>query len=137
MANMKEVNEAKAAAEHVIYLLSEVEKTLKSARNWGIYDMIGGGFFSSLIKHSKVDRAESLLGQVQSNLYKLQRELKDVNLSLSSSVGITGFERFLDIAFDNIVSDWMTQSRINESLQEVTRLKTDVQRVLYTLEELK
>ncbi|MDD4694083.1 MAG: hypothetical protein PHD88_06770 [Firmicutes bacterium] len=137
MPDIKEINEAREAAREALHLLCEVEKRLRSARNWGIYDILGGGFFSSLIKHSKVDQAESLLRDVQNSLYRLQKELKDIDLSLNTSVGITEFEKFLDIAFDNILSDWFTQSRINESLQEVSRLKSDVQGVIYTLDKLK
>ena len=41
----KEIQEAKEVAREVLALLGDVEKHLKSARNWGFYDMLGGGFF--------------------------------------------------------------------------------------------
>ncbi|HOL13376.1 MAG TPA: hypothetical protein PLQ98_05815 [Bacillota bacterium] len=44
MPDMKEINEARRAGNEVLRLLDEVERNLKSARNWGFYDMIGGGF---------------------------------------------------------------------------------------------
>lgn len=136
MVDRKEIDEARVAAQQVLRLLNEVEKNLRSAKNWGIYDLLGGGFFSSMIKHTKIDRAESLLRQVQSGLLRLQKELGDIYLSIDSSVGITDFERFLDIAFDNVLSDWMTQSRINQSLREVEELKTEIQGILNTLNRM-
>ncbi|NMB02137.1 MAG: hypothetical protein GX971_11595 [Firmicutes bacterium] len=134
MVDKKEVREAKTAARQVLSLLNEVEAKLKSAKNWGIYDLLGGGFFSSMIKHRKIDQAESLLRDVQSGLVRLQKELGDINLSIDSSVGVTGFERFLDIAFDNVVFDWMTQTRVNDSLREVSKLQTEIQGILRTLD---
>ncbi|HOA91806.1 MAG: hypothetical protein ACOX29_11010 [Bacillota bacterium] len=137
MPDMKEINEARRAGNEVLRLLDEVERNLKSARNWGFYDMIGGGFFSSLIKHDKVGRAEKLMQDVKRALFNLQRELKDVNLSIPDTVVVSDLEKFLDIAFDNIVSDWFTQSRINQSLREVERIRAQVQKILWELNQLR
>ena len=137
MPDMKEINEARRDGNEVLRLLDEVERNLKSARNWGFYDMIGGGFFSSLIKHDKVGRAEKLMQDVKRALFNLQRELKDVNLSIPDTVVVSDLEKFLDIAFDNIVSDWFTQSRINQSLREVERIRAQVQKILWELNQLR
>ncbi len=134
--NAKEIVEARVVAYEVLTLLGEVEKQLKSARNWGFYDMLGGGFFSSWIKHGKVNKAETLLRKVASKLDLLQRELSDVYISLGPQVNISGFERFLDIAFDNIISDWMVQSKIHDSLVQVAQLRADIEHVLRTLDRL-
>ena len=132
----KEIQEAKEVAREVLALLGDVEKHLKSARNWGFYDMIGGGFFSSWIKHGKIDKAETLLRRVSTKLQRLQKELSDVYIGLGPQVSITGLERFMDIAFDNIISDWMVQSKIQSSLEEVMRVRGEVEQVLYTLDRL-
>lgn len=132
----KEIREAKAVAREVLVLLDEVEKQLKSARNWGYYDMLGGGFFSSWIKHGKIDKAEALLHKVSDRLRKLQKELSDVYIGLDPQLKITDFERFMDIAFDNILSDWLVQSKIRSSLDESARIRGEVQKVLDSLERL-
>ena len=56
--------------------------------------MIGGGFFSSLIKHDKVGRAEKLMQDVKRALFNLQRELKDVNLSIPDTVVVSDLRSF-------------------------------------------
>ncbi|NMB02524.1 MAG: hypothetical protein GX971_13575 [Firmicutes bacterium] len=89
-----------------------------------------------MIKHGKIDRAESLLKQVQSQLIRLQKELGDINVSLAASVQVSSFERFMDIVFDNVLSDWITQSRINDSLSEVTIVKSEIRRVIATLDRI-
>ncbi len=136
MVDKKEIQEARAVAYEVLGLLQEVEKQLKSARNWGIYDMLGGGFFSSWIKHGKIDKADALLRRVSGKLHELQKELGDIHLGLDSRVDISGFQRFVDIAFDNIVFDWITQTKIQDSLSEVARVSTEVRRVISTLDQI-
>lgn len=132
----REIQEARMVAHEVLGLLAEVERNLKSARNWGFYDMFKGGFISSMIKHGKVDKAEALLRQVKAKLIQLQKELGDVNLGLDPRMNITGFDRFMDIAFDNIISDWMVQSKIQNSLSEVGRVIADIEQVLKTLDRI-
>lgn len=136
MVDKKEVLEAKAVANQVLDLLNDVEKQLKSAKNWGVFDLLGGGFLSSVIKHGKIDKAESLLKMVHKELVRLQKELGDINLSIDSSIKISDFDRFLDIVFDNVISDWMTQSKVNDSLNEVARVKVEINRVLETLSRI-
>ncbi len=136
MVDKKEVLEAKAVANQVLDLLNDVEKQLKSAKNWGIFDLLGGGFLSSVIKHGKIDKAESLLKMVHKELVRLQKELGDINLSIDSSIKISDFDRFLDIVFDNVISDWMTQSKVNDSLNEVARVKVEINRVLESLSRI-
>lgn len=136
MVDRKEVLEAKVVANEVLGLLENVKKELKSAQTWGLFDIIGGGFFSSLIKHDKIDRAEYEIRQVQSGLIRLQKELGDINVTLDAHLNISSFDRFLDIVFDNIFSDWMTQSKIRDSLKQVEQTIVEVQRVKATLEQI-
>lgn len=132
----REIQEARVVAKEVLTLLGEVDRHLKSARNWGFYDMLGGGLLSSWIKHGKIDKAEALLRRVASKLQRLQEELSDVYVGLGPQVNISGFERFMDIAFDNIISDWMVQSKIHDSLAQVARVRAEVEQVLRTLDRL-
>ncbi len=132
----KEIAEARTVALRVLDSLEKIEKKLHSARRWGFFDLLGGDFFSSLIKHSKMDDAQRMLRQVQSDLVLLQKELKDIDIQFTEDISASGFEKFMDIVFDNIVSDWLTQSRINKSLQEVARVKAALNDVLITLNRL-
>lgn len=91
---------------------------------------------SGLIKHSKMDDAQRELRQVQRDLQILQKELRDINIHFHGEISMSGFHKFMDIVFDNVVSDWMTQSRINKSLQEVERVKDAVNDVLLTLNRI-
>mgnify|MGYP004493954005 CR=1 FL=1 len=53
-----EIREAIDAGNRAMDALDEALGHLKTARGLGIWDMLGGGFFSSFLKHSKMDDAQ-------------------------------------------------------------------------------
>lgn len=133
---MQKIQEARQAARRTLTLLDEAKQQLSSARNWGIYDLLGGKFFTSLIKHDKIDKAERLLRQAQESLHLLQKKVGDVDFSLQPALQISDLERFMDIALDNIISDWMVQSKIQSRLQDLERIAVQVRRLSDRLEHL-
>ena len=48
----KEKREAMEAGNRALHSLREAQTNLDSARNWGLWDMFGGGTITSLIKSS-------------------------------------------------------------------------------------
>ena len=59
LRNKKEIEEAELAGRSLLKEVSNAEKSLNSASNWGIYDIVGGDLISSMIKHDKINEAES------------------------------------------------------------------------------
>ena len=49
----KEKKEAIAAGNQALHSLRTAQENLNSARNWGIWDMFGGGFLSTALKQSQ------------------------------------------------------------------------------------
>lgn len=58
-ASSKELQEAIAAGDAVLKELAQVIASLKSASNWGVWDLLGGGLLAGLVKHSRLDDARS------------------------------------------------------------------------------
>ena len=56
----KEKREAIEAGQRALSSLRTAEENLNSAKNWGLVDMFGGGFFSTMLKHSKMDRQDKI-----------------------------------------------------------------------------
>ena len=48
----KEKREAIEAGQRALSSLRTAKENLNSAKNWGLVDMFGGGFFSTMLKHS-------------------------------------------------------------------------------------
>ena len=56
----KEKREAIDAGNRALRSLRTARENLNSAKNWGLVDMFGGGFFSTMLKHSKMDRQRKI-----------------------------------------------------------------------------
>ena len=112
----KERQEAIYAGERALQSLREAQEQLRKARNWGIYDIIGGGLFSSLIKHSKIDNARSCIERAKYDLQVFNRELRDVSMTLDFDIG--DFLTFFDL-MDSFLADIMVQSKIADASRKV------------------
>lgn len=130
----REVQEAIAAGEASRASLEDLIGTLESARNWGTWDMLGGGFIATAAKHSRMDEARGQLHLVQGNLRRFTRELADVELaSAVASLELDTFESFADYFFDGLIVDWVVQGKIDRSLENARRVYNQVQQALGTL----
>nr|MCR4626336.1 hypothetical protein [Treponema sp.] len=59
---MNEMNKSQIAnirniIAQLLPAVSSAEAKFKSAKNWGILDILGGGFIVDMIKHSKINSA--------------------------------------------------------------------------------
>jgi hypothetical protein len=138
--SIKEVQEAVNAGCSVLDALNGMIDSLKSAEGWGTFDMLGGGTISTMVKHSKIDDAKDAASEVQSCLNDFNRELADVSKisNVNLGINISGFETFADYFFDGLISDWMVQSKIKNSLNSATETLENVENIIYKLQnELK
>lgn len=101
----REINEALTAARNVRGICENIAEKLNSAENWGTYDLLAGGTFSGMIKHSRLDSAQNGVEHLQSALRRLNTELSDVNIEFGVKVNIDGFMRFADYFYDSFVVD--------------------------------
>lgn len=116
----KEIEEAIAAADKALYHLNKANDALSSAGNWGILDLLGGGFISSLAKHSKMSDAQSELQMAKNAVLNFKRELVDVNETLNIDIEISDFLTFADFFFDGLIADWLVQSKIRKAEKQVS-----------------
>lgn len=129
----KEVREAINAGERALRSLYEAKGNLDSARNWGIFDMLGGGFVTDMIKHSKMGNASVCMENAKYDLQVFQRELRDVYISLDMKIDVGGFLNFADFFFDGIVADYLVQSKIGEARRQVESAINQVENILTEL----
>lgn len=126
----QEIQEAIYAGERALASLEAAQKELQSARNWGIYDMLGGGFFGTMIKHSKINSASDCLQEAQTHLRAFQRELQDVQGIGEIHIEIGDFLTFADYFFDGLIVDYMVQAKINEARSQAEQAIVYVTRLL-------
>ncbi|MBO7355403.1 MAG: hypothetical protein ILP17_06190 [Lachnospiraceae bacterium] len=114
----REINEAISAADNALKHLYAADRRLKSARNWGLVDIFGGGggLISGLAKHSKMSSAEREIDEARFALQKFSKELRDV--SGYSSIHINEFLTFADFFFDGFIADVLVQSKIGNARKQ-------------------
>lgn len=129
----KEIQEAIISGERALSSLRNAQEKLNSARNWGIFDMLGGGLITDMIKHSKMSDASSYMEAAKRDLLVFQKELRDVQGQVDLKVDIGGFLTFADFFFDGIVADYLVQSKIAEARSQVEQAIFIVEQLLTDL----
>jgi len=131
-----EMEEAISVGNNAAQILERIISYLNQARNWGNWDMAGRrGYMASQMKHSQIDRAKDQAYNAKYVLRQFEKELKDVYVQQNFNLTVTfdSFSRFTDIFFDNLLSDWIIQQRIHNTLANVRSVYDKVQRLTQTL----
>ncbi|MCM1991504.1 hypothetical protein [Oceanirhabdus seepicola] len=131
--NINESYEAVQAGEIACSSLIRAEEALNSAKNYGTWDMLGGGLLVTSAKHSKIDEAKDYMIEARAKLDRFKRELSDVNMNFNVDINIDSFSRFADYFFDGIFADMNVQSKINDSLSGIQDAKYRVRHIINRL----
>lgn len=132
----KEKQEAITAGERALSSLKRAKQNLDSAKNWGLWDMFGGGMLSSIIKHSKIDSANQEIEQAKCDLQNFSKELRDISSFRDFKIETGDFRSFADCFLDNVFVDWMVQDRINQARDQVDEVIRRVEDVVIRLRSL-
>lgn len=129
-AHAEELRQAQMAGARCLQSLGVVIKHLRDAENWGNWDMMNKrGTYYSQMKHGAIDRAAHAAQQAQHHLKLFDRELLDVNIEQTKlQINIDGFGRFMDVFFDNLISDWVVQRKIKNALNNVESVYDKIRR---------
>lgn len=131
--SIKEVKEAISAGEVANKALDEMKKHLDSARSWGVWDIVGGGFLSNMAKHSAIDDANKAAHDFKYVLKNFEKELSDVSEFSQVEVDISGFTTFADFFFDGFFVDFFVQSKINDSISNVDNVYSKINGIILNL----
>jgi len=135
MHRKKELEEAISAGNELLYSLDRIEKSLKSAGNWGMWDIFGGDMIATMVKHSKLDSAKCEISRAQSLFMKFHRELNDVGGYIDIQLNIGSFLTFADYFFDGLFSDLAVQSRIRDAENRVMDARYKVNSIVIRLKD--
>lgn len=113
---IKEINEAIETGKLMSQSIMNLVKILSSAKNWGIFDILGGGIIATAAKHSKLNNAKSELLKVQKLAGNFEKELIDINKTyqIQTDITIGGFLKFADYFFDGFLSNILIHSKISD-----------------------
>lgn len=123
-AELREADEALAAARFAATELEQAAKVLGHADDWSAADTwFGGGMITSMVKHDRLDAAAAHLRRVDAALARLDREMADLGRSTVAPLDIDAWDRTFDVFFDNIFTDFAVRSRIRDAIDRVARAR--------------
>lgn len=134
----KEVREAINAGERAHSIAEETLDGLKSAKNWGMVDLIGGGIMSDVIKYDKLKSVKDRTSALQMALRTFRTELADVSSRIEGplQVEVGEFLHFADYFFDGIFTDWMVYDKIKVSQERAEQTYSQIQGILEQLRKM-
>lgn len=134
----KEVREAINAGERAHSIAEETLDGLKSAKNWGMVDLIGGGIMSDVIKFDKLKSVKDRTSALQMALRTFRTELADVSSRIEGplQVEVGEFLHFADYFFDGIFTDWMVYDKIKVSKERAEQTYSQIQGILEQLRKM-
>ena len=135
-SNAKEIKEAYDVGRLVLKKLDMGIKSLYSASDWGMWDLLGGGLISDLAKHSHLDEVNRTSKDIQGLLRKFRTELADIHISGELDLDISSFAKFADFFFDGLIADWFVQNKINTTKAKFENMRKEVGFVVNKLDEM-
>ena len=118
-----QITEAVNLTDQILEYVEQAERSLSSARNWGSFDVLGGGFIVDMIKHHKLGKARDAMDSVNYLMQRLQQVLGSIQIPADYRMEVGNFATFADFFFDGVFADVYMVSKIMQSLDQVRRLK--------------
>ena len=128
MYNTEAVNRALPMVREAAYHLEKAQDQLASARNWGIWDILGGGLISTLVKHGRMDDANAEIHEAGRLMERVQALLPEICVG-DAPEREHGFARVADLLFDGLFADIYMQGRISDQREAVDEMLARVRRV--------
>lgn len=132
----RSISEALSAGKKCLGTIQEIITEMKNAQHWGKWDMYGNrGRQAGYRKHSAIDRAKNLANIANHELRKFMRELQESGEYVEGfQINIEGFSSFMDMFFDNLITDWIMQQKIVNSLNMMHSNYDKIARILNSLQ---
>ena len=134
---LRNIDEGIDQGKVLLEKLKGIVYNLKHVKKWGPYKMHGKGRYSSYNKKTYIDKAnrEAVIANVF--VKKFDKELKDVFPDMDMNLSMEFFENFLDHFYDNLITDWVIQRKLDNAIHNISNMEDKMQRILMTLDKEK
>ncbi len=123
----KEIKEAFNSGKELSNVLARIQHHLKKAIDWGRYQG-GGSNWARQNKYGHIDKARELLYHTKRYMQVYQAELRDVfgQARVELHVQFPNFNSFSDMFFNNLITDWIFNSKVQGTIQQIRPLAQQV-----------
>jgi len=135
----KELLDVDEVATKCVKSLNDMVNHLKEAKQWGNWDMVSsrgrGGRRAGYNKQASIDKAKNISVWVKHELINLNKELRDIGEHKEHfQLNMDNFNSFTDIFFDNLISDWVVQQKISNTLNNTASVRDRVVLIVKSIE---
>lgn len=127
-ASQTKIGAAIRAANDALAHLERAADLLDDASRWGVVDMLGGSFATTLLKHRKIDDAQDEVDAAKRALQLFVGQIDGIE-GVGLNVELGGVLQFFDLFCDNVINDLFAQRRIRDSQRRVDEAIREVRRV--------
>lgn len=115
----RELMEAQDETDKLLSQFGGLIAELKRARNWGRWDMGSKqSRYYTRMKYQSIDRAKNIVYHIKQQANILRKELSDIGVDQDiADFEIYSGNGFMDMFLDNIITDWIVQKKISDSLK--------------------
>lgn len=111
--------EARDAVDVALGRIDEIQKMTSNAKAWSWFDILGNGFIGSFYKRQNIKNINDKVSALQEDLQRVVAELEDINLTADFNLSDTSQDLFLDVFFDNIVTDIRVHQELSDLNHEL------------------
>lgn len=129
-----QTDQALAAGREAHRYAQAALEALRRAKGWGIYDLLGGGLVSGLIKHGKMGDAQRQINGLRQALARFHQAADGLRIYSNASAELSGFWRAADLIWDGPFSDFMAQRQISEAQRSLERMDSQLLQAICALE---
>lgn len=99
---------------------------LDDAEGLGHFDLFGGGLITGVLKHHSLNKAQTLVEDLQTQLLRFKTELTDITIDADIQIKIHGPLQVADYFFDGIIADWTVLDQIHDAQEKVQQLRNQI-----------
>ncbi len=118
------------ATDDTLEHLFTVQKTLSESAFTSLWDIVSGGFFASVLKHTFLRKAEQEIKNAQLAVNNLNDELKElINNKVSSGTLLSVIDIWFDSKFADILVHFhinKIQKNINTAIDQITDIRKEL-----------
>lgn len=128
-----QTDQALAAGREAHRYAQAALEALRRAKGWGIYDLLGGGLVSGLIKHGKMDDAQRQINGLRQALARFHQAADGLRIYSNASAELSGFWCAADLLWDGPFSDFMALRQISEAQRSLERTDSQLLQAIRAL----
>lgn len=130
----KELTEAIESAEHAFKNLGGLSQILRQAMDWGRWQGRGQSGYAEMMKRTKLSEASRALAITQRSLDHFTKEMEDLGeKNMRFILNFHELNKFTDYFLDNLITDWIIQQKIRNTLNSVLVVKDKISRINQSL----